>query len=134
MADFKDDMGEIQAKKALNGLEYEGMLETSIATTRTFKKQQFQKSVYGPGDEAVCDWNSGSEFVNARRSWLVFSVQTDLGTIDSYGRGSALNYIQRIVITTRSGVELSRTENLNLLACKLIRYSCPNDYLSLNGE
>ena len=45
-----------------------------------------------------------------------------------------MNFISRIVITTRSGVELSRTENFNILAAKLTRYFCPPDYLAENGQ
>lgn len=132
--DSKDDMAVAHMQKNINGLEYESLPETTVAVSRIFKRQFFQRGLYNPGDEAVCDWNTGAEFVNPRRSWLVFRVSVDSQFITSLGRGSAMNFIQRIVVTTRSGVELSRTENFNILSSKLLRYHCPTQFLEQNGQ
>lgn len=132
--DQKDDMAVAHMQKNINGLEYESLVETTVATARTFKRQFFQRNQYNPQEEGVCDWNTGAEFINARRSWLTFRVATNTGAIVSLGRGSAMNFISRVVITTRSGVELSRTENFNILAAKMTRYDCPTQYLEQNGQ
>jgi len=139
MGDSKDEGALEHMQKNINGLEYEMLPETTVAVSRTFKRQFFQRQQYAPNEEGVCDWNTGAEFVNPRRSWLRFTVTAAGGTaatqgINSLGRGSAMNFISRIVITTRSGVELSRTENFNILAAKLTRYFCPPDYLAANGQ
>jgi hypothetical protein len=55
-------------QKSINGLEYEMLPETTVAVSRTFKRQFAQRQLYAPNEEIVTDWNTGAEFVNPRRS------------------------------------------------------------------
>jgi hypothetical protein len=133
--DEKQDGLVVAQQKQVNGVAYESLPETTIAVSRTHERQFFQKDTYSPvNNEAICDWNTGAKFVNARRSYLTFVVKADAGTIDSLGRGSVMNFIRRIVITSRSGTELSRTEDYNVLMAKELRYNCSKDYLDKWGD
>lgn len=128
-SDFKVD-----EQKILNGVRYEELPETSIAVARTFERQFFQKNDYSSSTcEAICDWNTGSKFINPRRSYLTFKVKLDAGNA-TFGHGSACNLIRRVVITTRSGTELSRTEEYNVLMAKLLRYESSRAYIQQFGE
>lgn len=130
--DQKQDGLVVEQQKQLNGVSYESLPETTIAVSRTHERQYFQKNEYSPqNNEAIVDFNTGSKFINTRRSYLTFKVKGNTaGTITSLGKGSALNFISRVVITSRSGTELSRCEDYNILMAKELRYGCPADYLT----
>lgn len=125
----------IVQQRALNGLEYEVLPSTTVAVSRTMERQFFQKNEYSPSQEALCDMNTGAKFVNTRRSYLTFklTVTGDASLVGDFGIGSACNLIRRVVITTRSGVELSRTEDFNVLMAKVIRYGCSKEYVDQFG-
>lgn len=137
----------IVQQRAINGVGYEMLPSTSIAVNRTMERQFFQKSVYGPGQESLIDVNTGAKYLNNRRSYLTFSVQlartaTDVAgppalanaPVGGFGTGACTNLIRRVVVTTRSGVELCRTEDFNVLSAKTSRYDCDRDYLEQFGQ
>jgi hypothetical protein len=131
----KDSMGglTVQQQSILNGVQYEALPESTIATARTFKRQFFQKSSYtADTSQAIADWNSGAEYINCRRSYLKMRVKTSDQA--NFGIGGVTNLIRRIVITSRSGTEVSRTEDYNKLAPKLLRYGCTRSYIEQNGQ
>ncbi len=79
---------------------------------------------YAPGSTAICTLNTGSNFVDFKRSYLVMTVRNDSSNSDRktavdawFGpNGSALNLINRVMLQTRSGVVIERTDNANQLA------------------
>lgn len=129
-------------QRSLNGVEYEMLPSTSVAVSRTQERQFFQKNQYRPLEEALIDLNTGAKYINCRRSYLTFSVQLSktvaVGDAPSpqagFGKGSVANLIRRVVVTTRSGVELCRTEDYNILSAKTMRYGCSREYLEQFGE
>ena len=133
MDDQKDEVTMMQ-QKILNGIAYETLPETSIAVSRSFKKNFFQKNDYtSSNNEAICDLNTGAEFINPRRSYLTFNVKVSAGNA-GFGHGGATNLIKRVVITSRSGTELSRTEEFNTLTAKSYRYGCSRSSLQQFGQ
>jgi hypothetical protein len=99
--------------------------------------------------------NSGSDFIDARNSYLTFhlgitappvlpagTMLSDDGktnvtvactgqpTVTFGKRGSALNLFRRITISDRSGGELERIDFCNVLANKLLRYKNSLQYLN----
>jgi len=129
-------------QRSLNGVEYEMLPSTSVAVSRTQERQFFQKSQYKPLEESLIDLNTGAKYINCRRSYLTFSVALSktvaVGDAPSpkagFGKGSVANLIRRVVVTTRSGVELCRTEDFNILSAKTMRYGCSREYLEQFGE
>ena len=134
----------IVQQRSLNGLQYEMLPSTSVAVNRTAERQFFQKSIYGPSQEALIDMNTGAKFINCKRSYLTFSVQLSRTANDGggnafpptggFGKGSVANLIRRVVVTTRSGVELCRTEDFNVLTAKLARWETSREYLEQFGQ
>ena len=56
----------------VNNLTYESPKALSLATNRSYQKSFFQRSVYA-GDRSttmICDWNSGTSFINCANSYL----------------------------------------------------------------
>lgn len=128
----------LSQQKLVNGVGYEYLPETTIAVSRTFKKNFFQKNTYNSSNnEAICDFNSGAEFINPRRSYLLMKVKlaaSPVAIAANFGRGGCTNLIKRVVITSRSGVELSRTEEFNLLTAKTFRYGCNSEHVEQFGQ
>lgn len=64
----------------------------------------------------ICDWNTGTSFINCANSYLSVSVQLTGGafTAASFGSGSAMNIVNEVRIRSRSGVELDRVQNANI--------------------
>ena len=101
----------------VNNLMYSQPKALSLATNRTYTKAYFQRASY-KGDRSttmICDWNSGTSFVNCANSYLVLDVKTSADGVTGagFGSGSAVNLINEIRIKSRSGVELSRIQNVN---------------------
>ena len=107
-----------------NGLRY--VLPQTLSTTvnRTFKKEYAQRSQYGPGDTMVWDWNTGTSFVDPQNAMLSMNITVTADNADGtttigFGTGSAANLIEEIRIISKSGTELDRIQNSNVLT-KLI--------------
>lgn len=130
---MEEDLDDMKTQ-LVNGVGYLMPPESSIGVTRSHKRQFSQKASYTSGQEIIMDWNTGAEFVNCHRSWLNFTVKSTRDESSWGGRGSALNIIDRIVISTRSGVELSRLERANLYYAKKMRWGCSKEYVQQWGE
>lgn len=130
----KDDaadarMGMIQ----INDLVYKLDTDLSVAINRTHKTQFFQNTEYTNQQTAIAIINSGADYVDPRRSFFSFDVvlpQTDLlgsanandvdyqnAFVSAYlgKNGSILNLIDSIVVSSRSGDELSRVNDFGQL-------------------
>ena len=71
---FEDDLDDIK-QQMVNGVAYVMPPESSMAVRRTHKRQFPQKSsLYKSQEEIIIDLNSGSQFLDPRRSWFNFSV------------------------------------------------------------
>lgn len=128
------DMAEQKSKGDLmiNNLIYQQPKALSLAVNRTLKKQYFQKSTYTPGETAVCDWNTGSDYVSIKDSYLLLDI-TSQGGDAHFGAGSILNTIERIVITSRTGTELDRFERANIYNKQYLRFAHRQDWILTTG-
>lgn len=104
---------------ASNDLVYILPPDLSCTVNQTHKNQYFQSNTYTNQERGVCTLNTGADYADMRHSSLDFGVSittsgTDVGAW--FGRhGSVLNLIKSIVITSRSGDEISRINDFNLL-------------------
>jgi hypothetical protein len=83
-------------------------------------------------------FDSGSAFVDPADSYLRFKlqVQNNAGAgVGGFclGSGSATNVLQRITIFSKTGKELSRVEDANVLNCFMNRYKHENDWVNTLG-
>jgi len=94
-----------------------------------------KSTVYTPGDQVIIDLQTGTEFIDPLQSFLMFDVQiTGVDAVSGYFAGSALDLFSASQIATRSGVEIDRTEELNLLNYHRVKSMDP-EYIksNLNG-
>lgn len=123
----KDDM-------LVNNLIYRQPVDLSLAKSRTHVKQFFQRSDFknASGQTAICDWNTGSSYINVANSFLVFEFKVNsTGTTATYNfgaNGSAMNTINRIMIRTKSGSEIDRVDYVPLWSRTDTQYNCTKDY------
>lgn len=102
----------------VNNLKYTFDSPLSVSVNRTQKKQFFATRDYtNTSGTAVCDFNSGSDLLDCKRSWLKLRIRVDaadgLGRY-SFGSGSAMNLFREVKILHHSGQELARTTDANV--------------------
>ena len=118
----------------VNNLVYRQPVDLSLAKSRTHTKQFFQRSDYtsASGKTAICDWNTGASYINCANSFLVFqmSVKATSESPENYtfGRGSAMNVINRLNVRTKSGSEVDRIDYVPLWSRVDVQYNCDRDY------
>jgi hypothetical protein len=122
-----------------NRLSYQMLPMLGICSARTHTIGFPQQSLYANGETMTWDSQTGSFFVDPKGCYLKFNVKyvtdaTDAKGIKGFGSGSACNLFSRIVVRTRSGKELTRVENLNLLAKFQQTYSQSYDWITTVGR
>lgn len=104
---------------ATNDLVYILPPDLSVSVNQTHKNQYFQSNSYANTARGVCILNTGADYGDLRHSSLEFGITIPaiVGHGAWFGRnGSILNVIKSITISSRSGDELSRIQDLNLLS------------------
>jgi hypothetical protein len=126
---------------SLNRLDYVLQPDLSVVTSRTVKRHFFQQNAYQNGNRAIAILNSGAEYIDPQNSYLQFNVQIRTprtgasgNSVYFLGVGSALNFIKRAILTSRSGDELERCDEVGQLACVLDRYMHGNNWLETHGK
>ena len=133
VSDVSDESG--NADLLVNNLIYEQPKALSLAVSRTFNNQYFQRDSYkgSKSSTAIIDWNTGTSYINVENSYLTFKIES-VGGQANFGSGSAMNIINEIRIKTRSGTELDRVELANLWSYKDSIYSKSDSYLKKMGS
>ena len=122
-----------QSLLAVNKLLYKMPPAIGITQRRNRRIDYFQQSSYSNGETMVLDCQLGSDFADAKNSYLRFFVVPNSGSNGSFNTGSAANVINRAVIRSRTGKELCRMENCNLLTKFAQVYDCPKDWKETIG-
>jgi hypothetical protein len=108
---------------AVNDLNYVLPPDLSVSVNRTHTNHYFQSAQYSNQQRAICILNSGAHYGDMRLSSLEFGVQLTAPTVGTvrtvhgwFGQnGSAMNLIESITISSRSGDEISRIDQCDLL-------------------
>lgn len=125
---------------SLNRLDYVLQPDLSVVTSRTTKRHFFQQNTYQNGNRAIAILNSGAEYIDPQNSYLQFNVQvkTSNATNSAFdyflGVGSSINFIKRAILTSRSGDELERCDEIGQLACVLDRYMHSAEWIKTHGK
>lgn len=120
----------------INNLAYVQPKALSLATNRTYRRQEFQKRDYTEGEIGICVWNTGTSYSQNQNGYLTFRV-TARGSGEvfaNFGSGSAMNLIRTVVIKSRSGTELDRRDRANLFSRTDSRYKYNDQYLDGAGS
>lgn len=132
---------------AVNDLVYVLNPDLSVSVNRTHKNHFFQSNTYKNSQRAICILNSGADYGDMRSSTLNFSITLDQpewktggaavpGDMSGYfgKNGSALNLIKHILITSRSGDELIRVNDLNHLAAACNGFKYSEEWMNTVGQ
>ena len=118
---------------SLNQLDYVLQPDLSVAVSRNMKRHFFQRTKYSPGTDAICILNSGADYIDPQHSYLAFDVECK-GKAISLGSGSGLNFIERVILTTRSGDELERVADVNKLSGLINAYTRSSEWKRTTGS
>lgn len=103
-----------------NNYSYKLPTPTSVVTNRVLKRQYFQQRSYSEGQTAICQFNTGVDYVDLQNSSLFIKVKVNskVGVVDpwraSFGQGSACNILKNIRIYHRSGTPYTNSQRVNL--------------------
>lgn len=143
--DAASRMGMLQ----VNDLQYKLEPDMSVATQRTHTTQFFQNPGYDWSQTAIAVLNSGAYYIDPRRSFLTFNLVLPpliTGAPNNpnfrnwfqalyFGEnGSVLNLIDSVVVTTRSGDEISRINDFGHMHHILMPLMFGKEYLSTLGD
>ena len=117
---------------SVNKMLYKMPPALGICQRRNHRTDYFQRSSYTSGT-MVLDCQLGSDFCDPRNSYIRFKLtakgSTGANLSADLGSGSAVNVINRILVNTRTGKELCRVENANLITKFNQLYNCEEDWL-----
>ena len=132
--------GADEALLQINQLSYMMMPQIGICSARTHTVGFAQQSLYTNGETMTWDSQTGAFYIDPVGCYLKFFVSyvsddaDDTKGLKCFGSGSACNLFSRIVVRTRSGKEVTRVENLNLLSKYKQLYSKPFDWVQSSGR
>jgi hypothetical protein len=120
----------VESLLAVNQLQFTLPPQLGIATSRKHVVMFPQQASYTGASTIIIDSQTGSTYVDPFNSYFVFRVAltTNGGNPWSWGSGSVANLIDRIIVRSRSGKELSRVESFPLWAKFSQLYSNGRDW------
>jgi len=118
---------------SLNGLSYALASDLSVVTSRQVVEHNFQQATYTAGQRAICILNSGAAFLDPMTTSLAFTITNKGGEELSMDKGSAIDWLSRLTITTRDGLEAERITRCNMLAAHRMRYERSVQWLDTVG-
>jgi len=118
---------------AINDLNYVLPPDLSVSVNRTHTNHYFQSGTYTNQQRAICVLNSGAFYGDMRDSSLEFGVKLKTGVVTTSGwfgkNGSAMNLLESITITSRSGDEVVRINHADLLHYVTTAFRNNTDYI-----
>ncbi len=131
-----------------NNLIYTFPSDYSVCVNSTRKEMLFAQRTYNDGDTMICSLNTGADYIDPLRSYLSFDIDMKLSvttgdaglppnTFDqvSFGKnGTAVNVIKEIFVQSRSGDDLYRIRNFNLLQHHAMKYSYSKSWWDTAGK
>lgn len=117
----------------VNKLLYKMPPQIGIASRRNHRTDFFQQSSYASGEVMVLDSQTGSDFIDGKNSYLKLLVNP-VGAGASWISGSVANIFNRVVVRSRTGKEVCRLENANILMKYVQIYDCPKDWRDTLGS
>ena len=126
----------VESLLAVNQLLYSLPPQLGIATSRKHVVMFPQQASYTGASTIIIDSQTGSTYVDPFNSYFVFKVAltTNGGVPWSWGSGSVANLIDRIIVRSRSGKELSRVDSFPLWAKYSQLYSKSLDWNQTIGR
>lgn len=136
VGDEKKKTTGVMDKIKLNSLEYKSPLYSAPISLRNQRRFPFAQNSYSGGQTMLCTLQTASFYVDPFNSYLTFQLEVTGtgGDIIALGQGGALNFIKSVVVTSRSGTEVSRVDSLNLYHAKTLRFTRAKDWYETEGS
>jgi len=132
----KQPMDSIPTLMGLNGLIYKVPMDSSLSVQRNLQTFNFDSTSYNQSSPSMSvNFQAGSGFINCATSYVAFELQVDCTTaVDwNFGIGSASNLFRTNIVTTRSGAEVDRFQNANVLLPQIHRGKNPSEWFKSVG-
>ena len=119
----------------VNELSYQMPPSLGIASSANHREEFAQINSYtvssgGGGQTVVFDSQTGSSFVDPKASYYVFNISHSSAEDIGFGSGSIANIINTVTVRSRTGKEIGRYENFNLLCKYMDRVNESQEFLS----
>ena len=112
-----------------------------VVTQQNHVENQFRHQKYNPGNTMMIKCLTGVNFVDAKNSWMSFTLNTKTatGTTPTTGQlitnsGSILNIFRNVNVYDSTGKELSRCDNKNLLQKLIDQWTRSRDWFDTTGK
>src|SRR5210317_1494502 len=133
----KQPMDSIPTLMGLNGLIYKVPMDSSLSVQRNLQTFNFDSTSYTNASPSMSvNFQAGSGFINCATSYVSLELKVDsktAGSNYSFGIGSASNIFRTNIVTTRSGAEVDRFQNANVLLPALHRGKNPSEWFKSVG-
>lgn len=116
-----------------NDLLYQAPENLTLRVHRTQRQMKADRTSYSPSDTCTIRFNTGSDYIDPKNSYLSFKLAVDAGAAN-FGIGSAINVIRSVVVRTKSGIEADRFRRVNLYKAHELRFSKSADWLKRQGS
>ena len=155
MSSPDDSLGELLN---WNNLTYKMPITNSVVSSRNLKKYPAERSSYSWGIDGksragpmLFHLQAGEQYVDWSKSFLEFTFSGQLNIRDDtagedpgqnnynrcllhFGQGSACNFIDEVIVTTRSGVEIHRIESFHRWRALQDRMKRSDDWFQTVGD
>jgi hypothetical protein len=133
----KQPMDSIPTLMGLNGLIYKVPMDSSLSVQRNLQTFNFDSTSYTNASPSMSvNFQAGSGFINCATSYVSLELKVDSKTNASdysFGIGSASNIFRTNIVTTRSGAEVDRFQNANVLLPQLHKGKNPSEWFKSVG-
>jgi len=134
----KQPMDSIPTLMGLNGLIYKVPMDSSLSVQRNLQTFNFDSTSYNNASPSMSvNFQAGSGFINCATSYVSLELKVTKGDAEAtqfgFGIGSASNLFRTNIVTTRSGAEVDRFQNANVLLPHIHRGKNPSEWFKSVG-
>lgn len=123
-------MSNSQALLKANEVVYVEPPALSMVGARSLKLFESSKQSYNPGQILEINIESGSDFGDLCSSWIRFQLTSSAAATLSSAYSTICDLFKTVVFISRSGVEVYRNDNFNVMMRQHLRYMKDSEYLN----
>jgi len=134
----KQPMDSIPTLMGLNGLIYKTPMDSSLSVQRNLQTFNFDSTSYNNASPSMSvNFQAGAGYINCATSYVALELTVTPANAEAtqfgWGIGSASNLFRTNIVTTRSGTEVDRAQNINVLLPHLHRAKNPSEWFESVG-
>lgn len=135
----KQPMDSIPTLMGLNGLIYKVPMDSSLSVQRNLQTFNFDSTSYNNASPSMSvNFQAGAGYINCATSYVSLEIKVTKGEGSEtkawgFGIGSASNLFRTNIVTTRSGAEVDRFQNANVILPHIHRGKNPAEWFKSVG-